>query len=93
MRKLVLLAVAGAALVATFVTSSVGLISFEVLAWFGRGFGPDWSTGLLLGVGGIAGSYLGARLQRHAPEIGIKAVLGVLAAGLGVDYLHASLRK
>ena len=65
--------VAGAALVATFVTSLAGLITYELFAAAGHGSGARWSVGLLLGVGGFAGSYAGAWLQRRLPEIGIKA--------------------
>jgi len=83
---------AGAALVATFITSAVGLVSFQVLAWLGYGAGPSWAVGILLGVGGFAGSFVGASMQRRLPEAGIKAVVGAFAAVLGVNYLLAARR-
>jgi hypothetical protein len=30
---------------------------------------PDWGVGTALGAGGLAGSYFGARLQPHLPEV------------------------
>jgi uncharacterized membrane protein YfcA len=74
--------VVGAALIGTFFTSIVGVVTFYVLS-----AEPDWALGLLFGVGGIVGSYAGARFRRHLPEAAIKALLGVLAGTLGVFYL------
>jgi len=74
--------VAGAALLGTLVTSVAGIAFFGVL-----GGAPDWPLGLLFGVGGLAGSYCGARLQKHMPERLIRLLLGVLVTGLGLKYV------
>lgn len=75
-------AVAGAALLGTLITSVAGVAVFETL-----GQRPDWALGILFGVGGLAGSYCGARLQKHLPERWIRLFLGCLVSGLGVDYI------
>ncbi len=74
--------VAGAALLGTLVTSIAGVGFFEVL-----GGAPDWTLGLLFGAGGLAGSYCGARLQKHLPERSIRLLLGLLVTGLGLRYV------
>lgn len=83
--------VAGATLVGTFLTSVAGVAFFQVLAGTDLGAGasvaPDWILGLLLGAGGLAGSYVGARAQRFLPELWIRAVLGVLVTLLALGYL------
>jgi len=87
--------VAGAALIATFITSVVGVVAFQSLGAIG-GFAvarPDWGLGLLFGLGGFVGSYLGAALQKRLPEYWIKAGLAALAGALGINYLMSALRK
>ncbi len=88
-------AVAGPALAGTFVTSLVGIASFELLGRTALAAGaavrPDWSLGLLFGAGGLAGSYCGARLQKHLPERWIRLGLGVLLLCLALRYLADSL--
>ena len=83
--------VAGATLIGTFLTSVAGVAFFQVLAGTDLGAGapvaPDWILGLLLGVGGLAGSYVGARAQRFLPELWIRAVLGILVTLLALGYL------
>lgn len=90
--------VAGAALLATFITSAAGVVLFEALGWFthSQTVGPNWALGLLFGIGGLAGSSIGARVQHRLPEAGVRAVLGTLVAALGISYVAqgtASLRK
>ncbi len=70
-------AVAGAALMGTFVTSVAGVIIFQVLAPFypDMRIAPDWSLGLLFGIGGFCGMYLGARCQKYVPAHIIKMIL------------------
>lgn len=48
---------------------------------------PDWALGLAFGVGGLAGAYLGARVQKHVPQRWLKGFLGLLLAGLAAHYL------
>ena len=83
--------VAGAALVGTFVTSVAGVAFFEMLAGTDLGarslVAPDWILGLVLGAGGLAGSYVGARMQRFLPEFWIRVVLGTLVTLLALSYL------
>jgi len=68
---------APAALAATFVTRVVGVVAFTVLAAHHLGCPPDWPTGILLGLDGLAGGYAGAKLQHRLPEAGIRRGLGV----------------
>jgi len=69
--------VAGAALMGTFITSVAGVIFYQVLAaWYPHlSVSPDWRLGLLFGLGGFAGIYLGARCQKFFPARFIKAML------------------
>jgi uncharacterized membrane protein YfcA len=52
---------------------------------------PDWPTGLALGVGGLAGAYVGARIQSRMPELLIRRLVGVLVVAIGARYLWLSL--
>ena len=79
--------VAPAALASTFVTSVAGAAAFAVLGLTGRGeIAPDWTIGLLCGLGGLAGGYIGAHLQPRLPERGLRLVLGGLAVAVGIMY-------
>ncbi|MFT4049489.1 MAG: sulfite exporter TauE/SafE family protein [Solirubrobacterales bacterium] len=79
--------VAPATLLATFVTSIVGVVVFELFASSGRGEGVDWGVAGALGIGGLAGSYLGARIQPRVPEAALRRLLGVLALLLSARYV------
>ena len=83
--------VAGATLIGTFVTSVARVAFYELLAATGFGgdtpIAPDWLLGLTLGLGGLAGTYAGARLQRHVPERLIRGALGVLVTLLALKYI------
>lgn len=82
---------APAALMSTFVTSVVGIATFAALGWSGRPAAtPDWAVGVALGVGGICGAYLGARLQPHLPETTLRRLLGCLAVAVGGIYAAAT---
>jgi uncharacterized membrane protein YfcA len=84
--------VAPAALTTTFLTSVAGAVSYAFLGLQGgANIAPEWSLGLALGVGGLAGSYLGARLQPRLPELFLRRLLGFLAAALAVHYLVVAL--
>lgn len=74
--------VAGAAMLATFITAVAGVSFFHLL-----GAHPDWLLGGLFGAGGLAGTYVGARLQKYLPERWIRLVLGILVAALGAMYV------
>ena len=83
--------VAGAALSGTFITSMAGVLFFEVLARTVAGqsanIRPDWLLGTMFGVGGLFGTYFGARLQKYLPENLIRAVLGLLIILLAAKYV------
>jgi len=79
--------VAPAALVATFLTSLAGVLAFALLSFFAAGdVAPDWGLGIGMGLGGLAGAYLGARWQTRVPEAWLRRGLGVLALVLGLRY-------
>jgi len=69
--------VAGAALMGTFVTSVAGVLFYQLIAPFHPdvAVAPDWALGVLFGVGGMAGMYCGARLQKFVPARVIKWLL------------------
>lgn len=87
--------VAGAALMGTFVTSVAGVIFYQAIAPFypNLSVAPDWLLGILFGLGGMVGMYLGARLQKFVPARAIKWLLaGILvftAAKYMVDFIGA----
>ncbi|WP_245707849.1 sulfite exporter TauE/SafE family protein [Pseudonocardia oroxyli] len=87
-----LAAVAPAALASTFVTSVAGVATYGVLSLVSTGpVAPEWAIGILCGVGGLLGGYLGARLQPRVPEKALRILLGLLAVGLAAAYLVAAL--
>ncbi|MBN2061053.1 MAG: sulfite exporter TauE/SafE family protein, partial [Deltaproteobacteria bacterium] len=80
--------VAGAALMGTFITSIAGVFFYSVIpAAGGLSTRPDWFLGLLFGIGGFAGMYCGARLQKYIPQKFIKLVLGLIITVLAVQYI------
>jgi uncharacterized protein len=84
--------VAPAALTATFLTSVAGVATFALLSLGGgEDLAPDWTLGIAIGLGGLAGAYLGARLQARLPEALLRRGLGVLALGLGLHYAVQAL--
>jgi len=86
--------VAGAALMGTFITSIAGVAFYQAIAPFypTMSVAPDWQLGLLFGLGGIVGMYLGARCQKFVPARYIKWMLSGLLVFLAVKYLTDSLR-
>jgi uncharacterized protein len=84
--------VAGAALAATFLTSVAGVVTYQLLQMRqGGAIAPDWTLGLSMGVGGLAGGYLGARLQPRLPETVIRRGLGIVVVLVAVRYLLEGL--
>jgi uncharacterized membrane protein YfcA len=80
-------AVAPAAIAVTFLTSVVGVVAFALLSLAESGsIAPDWTLGIALGLGGLAGGFCGARLQGRLPEALIRRGLGVLSIVLAVRY-------
>jgi uncharacterized membrane protein YfcA len=81
-------AVAGAALFGTFVTSLVGVTLYQFLPTpTGAPAQPDWLLGILFGLGGMAGMYLGARTQKRVNQRVLKIGLAVVLAGLAGGYV------
>lgn len=69
--------IAGATLMGTFITSVAGVIFYQILAQFYPtvSVSPDYALGLLFGLGGFAGMYLGAKCQKYVPAHLIKLIL------------------
>jgi uncharacterized protein len=81
--------VAPATLTATFLTSLVGIVTYQVLQLLHHGpIAPQWALGLWLGAGGFAGSYCGARLQHRLPERSLRRLLGIVACLVAARYLQ-----
>ena len=81
--------VAGAALMGTFVTSIAGVTFFQAIAPFypDMSVAPDWLLGILFGIGGMAGMYLGARCQKFVPARAIKWMLAGIIIFTAGKYL------
>jgi uncharacterized membrane protein YfcA len=71
-------AIAGAVLLGTFVSSLAGVTFYSLIPINGAVAAPDWLLGILFGAGGLMGMYLGARVQKYAPEKWIKLMLGTV---------------
>lgn len=82
-------AVAGAALLGTLTTSVAGVLFYQFLASFypEMTVAPDWMLGFLFGIGGFAGIYLGARVQKFIPEKAIKAILCFCILFISIRYI------
>ncbi|WP_420264785.1 sulfite exporter TauE/SafE family protein [Candidatus Magnetominusculus dajiuhuensis] len=80
--------IAGAALMGTFITSLAGAIFFSIIpAAGGVSANPDWLLGILFGIGGFVGMYLGAKTQKHIPQKIIKLALGAVIVFLASNYI------
>jgi hypothetical protein len=91
--RLPIYTVAGASLMGTFVTSVAGVSFYQIIAKFypNTSVAPDWSLGILFGLGGMAGMFLGAKCQKHVPAKAIKWMLaGIIiftALRYGIDAI------
>jgi uncharacterized membrane protein YfcA len=81
--------VAGAALMGTLITSFAGVVFYQAIAPFypDLAVAPDWALGVLFGLGGAAGMYLGARTQKFVPALAIKAMLGLVVLFTAAKYI------
>lgn len=83
--------VAGASLAGTFITSIVGVIYYHILAVSSfaanQAVAPDWALGVLFGVGGLLGTYIGAYVQKFLPDRIIKIILVALILFLALSYI------
>ena len=85
--KLPVYAIAGSVLLGTFVSSLAGVTFYSLIPINGAVAAPDWLLGLLFGAGGLMGMYLGARVQKYAPERWIKMMLGAVIVVVAVKYI------
>jgi uncharacterized membrane protein YfcA len=83
--------IAGATLMATFVTSIAGVVFYvgiaPLFAHTGLAIAPDWTLGALFGAGGFLGIYCGARLQKYLPAKIIKTILAIIITLVAIRYI------
>ncbi|MEW6238745.1 MAG: sulfite exporter TauE/SafE family protein [Candidatus Omnitrophota bacterium] len=81
--------VAGAALMGTFITSIAGVAFYQAIAplYPNMSVAPDWILGVLFGLGGMGGMYLGARCQKFVPARAIKWMLCGVLLYTAVKYI------
>ena len=86
-------AVSGASLFCTFLTSIAGVCFYSLLApfWPALEVRPDWLLGLLFGVGGMGGMYLGARCQKFVSARMLKYLLAAILLFTAVRCLGQAL--
>ncbi len=83
--------VAPATLAATFLTSIVGIATYQVLQLsHGGAIAPEWVLGAFMGAGGFVGSYCGARLQSQLPERSLRRLLGCVACLVAARYFQTA---
>lgn len=82
-------AIAGASLFATFLTSVAGVAFYSMLAFFWNypWASPDWGLGILLGLGGIAGMYLGATIQKYVSANFLRYLILVIIFFMAFHYI------
>ena len=80
-------AIAGAVLLGTFVSSLAGVTFYSLIPINGAVAAPDWLLGILFGMGGMVGMYLGAKAQKYAPERWIKLMLGGVIIIVASKYI------
>ncbi len=80
--------VAGAAMFGTFATSIVGVAIYSTVPFYnGQTAPPDWFLGILFGLGGLLGMYLGATCQKYVPERIIQAMLALVIFAVSANYI------
>jgi hypothetical protein len=80
--------IAGATLFGTLLTSVAGVALYQWLpAPAGVETRPDWLLGILFGIGGAAGMYLGARMQKRVSQRALKLGLALLLGALAGAYV------
>ena len=86
--------ISGATLMGTFLTSVAGVLFYMAIAPFfpAQSISPDWLLGLMFGIGGMAGMYLGARCQKFVSATLIKWMLGLVIVSTALKYVLEFLR-
>jgi uncharacterized membrane protein YfcA len=88
--------IAGAVLTSTFVTSIAGVIFYRLAAVHyaeaGLAIAPDWLLGVLFGVGGLVGTYVGARCQKYVSASAIKLILAAVLLIVALRYIGGFFR-
>jgi uncharacterized membrane protein YfcA len=81
--------VAGAALAATGITSTAAVAAYQAMAILDRTLpvAPDWTLGLLFGLGGVVGMNLGARCQKHVPAPALEWMMGLILVSVALRYI------
>lgn len=86
--KLPVHSIAGACLMGTATASVFGVLYYAIIpSPPGLQTGPDWLLGILFGIGGAFGIYLGARMQKHVPQKYIKLILSILIVYIALRYI------
>ena len=81
--------VAGAAMFGTFATSIIGVTIYSTIPFYnGMPAPPDWLLGILFGIGGLFGMYLGASCQKYVPERIIQAMLALIIFTVSANYIY-----
>jgi uncharacterized membrane protein YfcA len=70
-------------------TSFLGIliISFSALIAHNKLANVDYKFGILLGIGGVVGAQLGARLVEHVSQVTFKRVFAAILVGLAIYLL------
>jgi len=80
--------IAGAAMFGTFATSIIGVAAYSLIPFYhGQPAPPDWLLGILFGLGGLLGMYLGASCQKYVPEKIIQAILALVIFTVSTNYI------
>jgi uncharacterized membrane protein YfcA len=85
--------IAGAVLLGTLIASLAGVLFYSLIPIHGSVAPPDLPLGLLFGVGGFLGIYLGAKTQKHIPDRWIKVILGIVIIAVSARYLLQWVRS
>ncbi len=86
--KLPVYIVGGATLISTWFSSIIAAL-FYAFGPFSNNSAtiPDFSLGLLFGLGGMAGIYVGTKLQKRLPASTIKLILGIAIFFISLKYI------
>jgi len=83
--------IAGASLFSTLFSSLAGVIIYTIIAPMyahtGLSVTPDWLLGSMFGLGGAAGIYIGAMLQKRFPATIIKGIIAAALLYISVNYI------